>query len=650
MATQREIITIAFGNYSNFVATQYVNGNTRYDTEQNVLYFGGQRTKARYPRIVMLDHQHPSKICKELDLNAAQLKHAEDQLGFEGAAHQQCNGRNDIYAMFSSDQLEGEDDAAYAERMFLQNEDVDEESTLYGGYEIAMRIKKSKAENRKRTREEHRIQSDNDEVEQKELNEDDDDDLIPIFQITDPLVPWYRYISSPIHKRSYNLMSSSHTDPKGVSLLHSFGHGLKTVVSGGSHDEHLMMTYDNIRYHLEQSDANQGLQFVCDADGALGGMTWGVIRNIRDECDDKLTTICNATFAPFDISMEDDFATTRSEELILNRALATHYLSDISSLYIPYHIPDWETTWGCPYTSDNAATAQMIAATIDTAFYNSRDGENFSKKNGADVYDNNKNDDDDDDYHNKASSRLPYTSLGEYAFCLRPNKSDKICGAFTALPMQVKSRKVGDKPNPMLPTFSQFLEDHKLLQLTSNFYSNNGPSGFPTCGIKMTYVPLSYGIQHLPETAQGAVHAQVVSLRGVGELEDREYSRSDAMERLYLNDTRCHRSIVTVTNKGYPVSGTFAPAVIGMPDDTKDLRTTFTNTIMGTHMANSNNCGALMCRIVSDVKPIIKCKKSNYVDSYGLEDDEWLDMLEGLEALRDNYDHGDINEGDSDDF
>lgn len=71
--TERELITVAFGNFATLVATQWVNGTTRYDVEHTTLYTDahiddtvtgracgstGSAQRTRVPRLLLLDDSY----------------------------------------------------------------------------------------------------------------------------------------------------------------------------------------------------------------------------------------------------------------------------------------------------------------------------------------------------------------------------------------------------------------------------------------------------------------------------------------------------------------------------------------------------------------------------------------------------------------
>ena len=646
---ERELITAAFGNYGNLVAAQYINGTSRYDVEHNVLYFETRRG-ARMPRLVMLDHQHPSRIVGELDIN--KVTYVED--GNEDGEQQQQQKKSgggysdpyDSYAFFSSQQAD-ETDIAYADRMYLNDETLDE-SAFYGGAAIGNRVREQR---RKERQEAKRLQKAaqngggggmNDQLvakaeeEQKRAkkevdgeadsgSDEEDPDTIPLFNVKDPLVPWYRYIIPPLHRTSYQLMRSSHSDPRGTALLHSFGHGMAAAQSASAAPAELLATWDSLRYQLEASDRCQGFQLFVDADGALGGYAHATIRHVHDEYDDAVPIATHALFTPFNIDMvEDDFAKVRAQEVVLNHALSTHYLStDSSSIYVPYRISDWARLWGpggCAYADDNVATAQMVAAAVDTGFYNTRDPENRLEgpTAGGDGY---------------GHGLKP---LSAYADALKPAPSYRICSAYAALPFGVRPRGLKNTP----PSFSELLEDHPLMAVSESAAAAASASS-------TTFRPLSHGNAKAANTGAGRVHGQTFTLRGVGQLVDRDMPRLEALTRLYLYPTQCSRVIATVTDTGYAISGTFSPSVLGFPAEA-DL-SALPHTPMAAHYCATSNATAMIKALVAEAAPIIKYSVNSAAsplrDSYGLERDEWAEVLESLEQLRDDYDE----EGNDDD-
>ena len=655
MSLEREIVTCAFGNYSNLVLTQYLNGHSRYDLEHDVLYrerrskgIGGNSGNSRVARIVMLDHQHAVRIAKVAEFGGGGG-------GTDEAASSHVDPEANKYRVSERDMYSAIDTNGAFQLFEECEEDEEDDEGEYADIDEGRRAGKSMND-----------LQDNDDDYRREIeasgehpssDPNQQEKPIKIFDLKDRLVPWWKYIEAPIDfPDCFSLLQSPHNDPMGMSLLHSFGHGMNqgrmalnagSGALGGSSDvDRIVTTYESIRKQLEQADGSQGVQLIAEADGCMGGITLGAIRYIRDECGSShLPIITHAPFVPCNIDIKDDFANTRADEVLLNRALSMHYLGNESTLYIPYHLDDWQTNWSCPFLDDNVSTAQLIASAIDTGFYGARDVENFHERCNVDP----KTGKQFDDEGVRKVSGSSYHYLMDYAFALKPQPCLKVCSAFAALPMDIRKRrnkKTGEMTQD--PDFSEFLQEHPLLQESHIVRDrSNHMDGQPA-----TYVPLTHGIRKgcTPESDGGAVHGQTITLRGMAALEDMLMPRYEAAMRHLLYPTRCsQRAFLCVTTQGYPVSNTF-PAPSFLAASRKDSAATVpSHTPMGVHLATTNSAASLISGVVTDVAPVIKYKRRMYSGRYYMEDDEWLEVTEGLEQLRDDYDYRDPNAGDNDD-
>eukprot|EP00658_Telonema_sp_P-2_P037842 TRINITY_DN27206_c0_g2_i1.p1 TRINITY_DN27206_c0_g2~~TRINITY_DN27206_c0_g2_i1.p1 ORF type:complete len:241 (+),score=56.29 TRINITY_DN27206_c0_g2_i1:205-927(+) len=240
--------------------------------------------------------------------------------------------------------------------------------------------------------------------------------------------------------------------------------------------------------------------------------------------------------------------------------------------------------------------------------------------------------------------------MTDYTYALKPQPCLKVCSAFVALPMEIRKRrckKTGDMVQN--PDFGEFLQDHPLLSPSDVVKDKSDHMD----GNPLTFVPLTHGIAKgcLPESEKGAVHGQTVTLRGMATLEDQIMPRHESFMRYYTYPTRCsQRAFMCVTTQGYPISNTFPTTnFLSASRKSADAKVP-SHVAMGTHLATTNSAAGLITRTVTEAAPIMKYKRRIYADRYSMEDDEWLEVTEGLEQLRDDYDYQDPNEGYGDDF
>ena len=571
----REIITLAFGNYSTLTAAQWVNGTSIFDTEQSVLYMERAGGTVRVPRLLFLDHQQPSKVHAEMVLDQGQQ--ALDGFAGDAGIRTHVDPEGGSYGIRQLPRNLRANCVGY--RVEGDSEDEDDEEGEEDGEEAVSSSVKESAET------ETKKPGDDDEGSESEEK---------LFVSTPQSIPWYLYIKRPLHKLTPTFLRNSHRDPNGDRLLHSLAHGLKELHAAD--DEF----HDKFRSMLESCDSIQGVQTFLDGDSALGGVGAGVLEHIRDEHDAKLPIFA---FVAFPTSVDDgsadladgDFAEVIRDESYLNRYLAQHYLSEASSVYTPLNLSAWQTTrnngdgehkYFCPADHDTG-TAQVIAMLVDTALYGARvlspSTDSFCFRDAADV--------------------------------LRPAPSMRVCSAAAAIPFPTAE---GDS-----------LWNALQMNQLGNF------DGTSTGG----FTPLSHSF--VPDNIlnpSGLVLSHAFTLRGLGKLSDVTYPRSEALRR-YAGTLGTSTYLSTLSDEGYPISGTFPTSVLFKQPPSPTAWASLATVNVASHLMCTHSAARSIGHVNSSASRALKRRRHLFTRSFPLEHDEWRAVTEENEALHDSYNH-----------
>lgn len=673
---ERELITLALGNYSTLVAAQWANGTSRFDVHHPTLYrerrgdqvYGGtasiNRARRRVPRLLMLDAPHGTTL-KEVSEAATDMQGRADEAmqpaeDAQGASllftpqQPQMSPEEALIerlARFARrrafDPEENEDDCA--QRTEDSGDDTDDEECFYyykprltNGIEVlAQPTTWQQPHHVDPTQEEEEEHPREGELPTKAMARK------MLFKEEDRMVPWWRYITTGLDVESITTLKPlQHVDASGdVASMHCFGYGLEHFRSNAS--EECALYTDALRRQLEDADRLQGVQCFVEADSLFGGAAHNVLEDLWEEAGDKVPVTVFSLFAPLPTVLMDPiqsagiaFADRRVDEAKLNRLLATSLLSAHPSVfYVPLEIGQWASFFGkpqpatgakasrCWWIDDDTATAQYVAAMADTALYGTRDGGLPASVNPSEA--------------SVGESKGPAYYLQEVCRTLRPIPSMRIVSMMGSMPMRLHDARRQDRD------LWNFLKDTPLLPLSTVTPHHGG------------FLPLSHTIGHSASSEAGRVVGHLVSLRGAGGLPSQVYTASEAMLR-YALPLRTSTYLPLLTRTNYPVSRTFPVKLLfeqsedqaamqrQLPEGT-NLSNVLTSVDVGTHLLNTSNAAPMLANVVKAAQGALRYKEHVYSQSYGLEKDSWRERLEDVLQMNDDYRREDEPNDDDDD-
>jgi hypothetical protein len=632
MSKEREIVTVALGNYSTLVGAQWANGLSRLDMEQETLSIGTRSARfgssggtsslgggdGRVPRLVVLDNHHSCRMV-----------------------------RNDLHV--------GDPEPDVDPFLNTQDDDGDDDDVPFDDFSYITTVGGAASSKHRDPHRRHNDEdADDDAAEEDEevprhipdgerdmrLRQRDENNAKAIFRHKDVFVPWHQYIRAGLHPRSYAALADEHRESRGVSLLHSVGYGKARMHT--SNVAEMDATFETIRYMLEAADHPQGCQLFVDGDSCFGGLGANLMHEIRESWGTKLSLFTNASFEPFpdlDI-MDDDFAQIRLDEVDLNFALSTVYLSESSSCYVPCCVGQWgafqdeavRNKWSLPpvpSSNDNTATAQIIATAWDTATYGLRGG-------GGDGGD---------------ASR-PQLYMSELERIARPSDGYRVASLFSSLPYRVHHVADGKKA----PCFWTALGRNPLFPISGappRPREDGRPSSPSATSNMSTFFPLSHTNASGPDSDAGRILSHSLTVRGIKGLRDEAYPRQEAIMR-HLYPLRTASVQATFTEDGYPISDTF-PSTVLFPSAPEGSATSplrgvplegLTHVPTAAHLCCTYNAGGMLSNAASRFDNIRRLRRHVHREAFLMEDDEWVDVSEQLHQLKDDYCH----QGDDDDF
>ncbi|EKF30176.1 hypothetical protein MOQ_006019 [Trypanosoma cruzi marinkellei] len=605
MAAEREVITVALGNYASLVAAQWANGTTEYDTTRRTLYaerrvgavWGGeltqQRTGAtvRVPRLILLDAPHATRMkfprrCNRQDTNVSETQEADFVSSESSNSHGDDNNggekqeRGEVGEMPSFSSSSSSTDQRHHGRTVSPSG-----VAAHDTFKSMRQIKRE------------------------------------LFNERDELVPWWQYIRSGVSANCVHVLHPLH--PLGgaaadVPLLHSFGFGMSQLRS--THSSDMAEVMGSIRQQLEEADSLQGVQCFLDGDSAFGGAACNVMEEFWEDAGHKIPAVFFTCFQPLSeetmaSGSDVDFADRRRDELCLNRLLATSHLTrQDRAVYIPLELDYWKTsfaehtTFGMnapSWLQNDTATAQLVAMTADTALYGIRDDGrvNTTKESGPSFY------------------------MYDWQEAVRPTRTLRVAAALAAVPLRVYDV---DAPKNDL---WDFLNRYPLL--TTSPVEN---SGF--------FTPLTHPINFDFQTEAGRVLGHALTLRGAGKLLDLTYPRQEALLRYGL-PLRTANYLPLVTGNSYPISSTF-PQDFVLPRDILGSGA-LDGIDVGSHVVSTFGSAPMIQGILTDAEKVLHYRRHLYEDAYCMEKDEWKEVMEDVLQMRDDYDHRD-NEADEEDL
>ncbi|KAK7202160.1 Tubulin/FtsZ family [Novymonas esmeraldas] len=728
MATEREVITLAFGNYSSLVAAQWANGTSHYDAHHSTLYSECRRAdvvggsggadagvdgRARVPRLLLFDAPYSSAFD---DVAAWERRYAEDIAQSHGADDEDDNGR--AVANASS---------AVASALSAPRGGTAERESDVCGSSSSNYIASVAAFVQRRVVEQHGLDEGDDEEDDdadgdaQELLSDADSDADAreaddqdetrtrnaagaaqrrahrrarlrrhLFDHRNRTVPWWQYITTGLGPHSVTSMRPlQHVDAAGdLPALHSFGYGLAHLRDDGRSGE-MADVADALRRQLEAADHVQGVQCFTDGDGIFGGAAANVLEQLWDDAGSKTPVVhaCSFTRLPDVVTdpayrTEVAFRERRLDEAALNELLATLHLSrHPSAVYIPLPLAEWDVffkgaaTAASPavapqWLQDAPATAQLLAAVMDTALYGLRDGGGGGG----------------------GTSPGPQCSMGEWCRIVRPAPSLRVAAAMGALPLPVSaSSELWDflQRHPLLPDAP--LLDARMRHARPTHEDGDDEEAAAAAGTgaaaatrrRAKFFSLTHSMStYSPEAAAGQVLGHAVCLRGAGVLPATVYPAREAMLR-YALPLRTSTYLPLLTEVSYPLSRTFPMELLfadpvttagalgggdgnsssrsgppgggGTPGDGGEaaaaaLRRTLQSVAVGAHVLSTYASAPMLRGIAVKAQAALRYKLDRYSDAYSMEKDDWREALDEAATLFDDYHHAPPSDGEDDEY
>ncbi|TPP45502.1 Protein kinase domain family protein [Leishmania donovani] len=615
MLVEREVITLAFGNYSSLVAAQWANGTSRYDAHHNTLYsecrsadvLGGGSSgnrRVRVPRLLLLDAPYASAF-DDIDVWARKYKD-DAKSGEEGDA--------------------AYNPSAASPSPVHRGNAAEEEDHLLASVAKAVQPQRQAR------------------LKQK------------LFDERNTTIPWWQYITTGLGPNSVTSVKPlQHVDAAGdLPALHSFGYGLAYLRDGGRSSE-VVDFNEALRHNLEAADQLQGVQCFTDGDGLFGGAAANVLEQLWEEAGPNTPVVQACSFARLPAPVADPayraevaFRERRMDEVALNQLLATLHLSrHTSAVYIPVPLSDWDVlfkgaaaaaspTEVPPWLEDERATAQLLAAVMDTALYGLRDG---SRASGV-------------------SSQGPQWYMDEWCRVVRPAPSLRVAAAMGALPQSVSaSSELWEflQANPLLPDAPQLDERMARANDSAEDDTSSGQAQLQAKFFSLTHSMSTYSTAH----TAGQVLGHAVSLRGAGCLPATVYPAREAMLR-YALPLRTSTYLPLLTEVSYPISDTFPtellfadPAAMakvpggapwsGGSAGITSLRCALQSVDVGAHVLSTYATAPMLRDINTKAQAALRNKMDRYCDAYVMEKDDWREALEEGLALFDDYNHAPLS-------
>lgn len=728
MLNEREVITVAFGNYSALVAAQWANGTSHYDAHHNTLYtecratdvVGGSggatgQARARVPRLLLLDAPYASTFD---DVQAWEEKYS--------SAHNGDDGRD-------GDNAEsGQELQQQQQSRFMDASPSSAASVLWGGKGKGSRLSAAEREAQRlsdvaravqqHTWARHGLDNDNDDGEDEEEEtsaaEDDEESedaytrlrrelgIAPLsaygsddrrnaepegdqddgaeedtthnnmprhkmlttqarmsklkhklFDAHNTVTPWWQYITTGLSVRSVTSVKPlQHVDAAGdIPALHSFGYGVANLRADKRSEVDGLS--DALRAQLESADQLQGVQCFTDGDGMFGGAAANVLEQFWDEAGSKTPVVNVCLFTPLPAMITDRdqsrhvaFRERRIDEAALNQLLATLQLSrHTSAVYIPMPLAEWgdffrgSTTAASRQDSpawlqDERATAQYIAAVVDTALYGVRDGNDthLSPMKRGRTTQAGKEDDD-----AMLRTQGPMFYMEDWCRVVRPAPSLRVAAAMGSLPLPVgQSSELWRflETNPLLPE-APILDERMAEAQTRDT---------DAASLRQGFMPLTHAMSDFsPRHSSGQVLGHAVSLRGAGALPSTVYTTREAMLRYALPlGTATYLPLVTSSN--YPLSGTFPLELLfadptamerQLPRELGSLRETLKSVDVGAHVLSTYASAPMLRGLVGGAQAVLRRKMDRYCGAYEMEKDEWREAVDEGLAMFDDYHH-----------
>ncbi|XP_005103386.1 protein misato homolog 1 [Aplysia californica] len=351
----REIVTLQFGHYSNFVGTHWWNvqeSSFVYDPQllstfpkevnHDVLFREGKTISGHTtftPRLVLVDlHGSLGSLRREGTLYGASSEENIQWLGDVTLHQTEASEKNKFLQDLYEDQAEETSSDRSCKLKDAETSDTDGPDTGKQDCDDSEESSKSEAE-------------------------------LPgphSYHLDSDVTVWSDFLRTGLHPRSIHLVKEyQHNNSQNDFGI--FGQGQQIAKT----DREWEALEDQIRYFTEECDQLQGFHILLDNHNGFGGLSSSALSYLSDEFSSKSRLSLGLTPA----CPPDQTAVERSTR-ILNSALSLRHCSEHSSLYVPLSLASslWRNV-GAPVKFDNLQykaeldyhTSAVLAAALDTA-------------------------------------------------------------------------------------------------------------------------------------------------------------------------------------------------------------------------------------------------------------------------------------------
>ncbi|XP_067636109.1 protein misato [Eurosta solidaginis] len=329
MSSSREVVTLQFGNYSNYIGAHWWNiqeSSFNYNRESassevnnDVLYREGanlNREVTYTPRLLLVD----------LD---GSLKHLPQEGELYGNSIKRSN------------------DTTEKEEVKKLKVDLETDST---DVEVVQQPQANK----------HDFQKDLEnpviDIHEKEYN------------LAENVETWTDYLYARYHPRSVNIVNEYKHD-SGKQIFDTFASGVQLWKTTQFEDDFC----DKIRQYVEECDYLQGFQTLFDAFNGFTGLATSCLEHLNDEY--RKANFALPIYSPRNTLFENADEPMTDSIRVINSALAFHKLSEQATLFVPLSTSDrvWRQLGmarpihALNYQPDNLyQTSAILAAYLDT--------------------------------------------------------------------------------------------------------------------------------------------------------------------------------------------------------------------------------------------------------------------------------------------
>lgn len=357
-ASEKEIITLGFGNYSTLVAAQWANSTSHYDVQHRTLYasrhlsavYGGSVAgggkRVRVPRLVLLDAPHAVRLEELSEVVEKEMENGAGGMKDEETAGRNLFGRQEEQELvpgdgaYASDAKRKEVASRVAQRAPWEwrektGFDAEEESESESEMDDAEQQDDSDAEeDRSRQRSAaHRRRRGNrqapsrhrdaayqiytryiDHHSDEEEEEEDEEESVEkkegkdqpeaftaegckrrLFDSRDYNVPWWHYIATGLPRDAVTTLRPPQQADVVNNIAATHSFGYGLAHLKPSSPE-MEQVLDSLRRQVEDADAMQGLQFFVDADSMFGGAAHHALEAFWEDVGPKMPAVVVANY------------------------------------------------------------------------------------------------------------------------------------------------------------------------------------------------------------------------------------------------------------------------------------------------------------------------------------------------------------------